>query len=950
MSRFNPVLYRLAAVALLCLAAHAFIPARADITLPVNNERQSWHLDSFLDFVTGTFDDGGVNAYVAADGSIRLINQWDLNADGWIDILLPNSHGYNEKVDLSIYWGRDRWDPAGSTQLPSDGGKAAAVADLDHDGWPDLVLVNRFNGTKSELDLWIYWGGPDGFSEERRSALPTQGAEAVALADLNGDGYSEIIVANSGLSYHVAVDSYRRSYIYWNRSGRFSATDRLELPTVHAQDVVVADLDGDGLPDVIFANQGNEADEAGLIVYYNPGEGNFTPDNRLHLPGERSSGVAVADLNRDGHPDLVVANAFRLKGREGGIYNLIETTHLNSFVYWNGPEGFDSARRTALPTVGAQAVAVGDLDGDGWADIAFAQAGAGASFIYLGGPDGFQPHRRVALPGDNHSAVSITDFDGDGHPDLILALRKSPGSFAAEVHVHRGGPDGLQSKPMHVVPSASTGGIVVADLDRNGINDLVVINRGDGPDAAGSPAYVYLGGPDGFDPARRLELPTRGSDSYLPVDLNADGHVDLFFPHNPPTIFWGGMDGIQPDKTTALSQDYAFSGRAADFNRDGYLDLVVSEWQPGREVTHIYYGGPSGFTTAHRQPFPIRSVRFHTIADLDQDGWLDVIFPNFIDEEIVIFWNSPLGFSPERQTRLPVRSAVAVEVADLNADGHLDLIVPNLFDKNPEPGKPRSFGGSPHGDTFIYWGGPEGFHPDRRTVLPSTGSADVVVADLNNNGRLDLVLTNYHEGETRSGPSYIYWNGPEGFHPDRHTRIPSHSASGALVADFNHDGLPDLFLANHSKDGNHRTDTWLYWGRPEGFSEKHRTALPGLGPHFLTAVDIGHVYHRGDSYIYTSPPYDAGAPARLHQLEWKASTPFRTGIRLQVRGADSLQALFQAPWVGPGGSDTHFDRSGEVLTLPPHPARWFQIQVELISPNSANSPILEAITLHYSRL
>ncbi|MCW5547697.1 MAG: VCBS repeat-containing protein [Opitutaceae bacterium] len=911
--------------------------------------RQIWHLERFDDFAAGTFDDGGVNAYVAADGSIRLINQWDLNADGWIDILLPNSHGYNEKVDLSIYWGRDGWSPAGRTQLPSDGGKAAAVADLDGNGWPDLVLANRFNGTKSELDLWIYWGGPDGFSAERRSALPAQGAEAVALADLNGDGHPEIIVANSGLSYHVALDSHRRSYVYWNRNGRFAAADRLELPTAHAQGVAVADLDGNGRPDVVFANQGNAAEEAGLTVYFNPGDADFSPENRRHLPGERSSGVAAADLNRDGRVDLVVANAFRLKGREGGIYNLVETTHLNSLVYWNGPDGFDPARRTALPTVGAQAVAAGDLNADGWPDLAFAQAGAGASFIYLGGPDGFQPHRRIALPGQNHSAAAIADLDGDGHNDLLLALRKTPGSFAAEVHVHRGGPGGLQTGPMLTVPAASTGGLVVADPDRDGRRDLVVINRGDGPDAAGSPAYVYPGGPDGFDPARRLELPTRGSDSYLPVDLNADGHVDLFFPHSPPTIFWGGPGGIQPDKTSTLSPDYAFSGRAADFNRDGYLDLVVSEWQPGREVTHIYYGGPGGFTTAHRQPFPIRSVRFHTIADLDRDGWIDVVFPNFIDEEIVIFWNSPLGFSLEHQTRLPVRSAVAVEVADLNADGHLDLIVPNLFDKNPEPGKPRSFGGSPHGDTFIYWGGPAGFHPDRRTVLPSTGSADAVVADLNRNGHLDLVLTNYHEGETRSGPSYIYWNGPEGFHAERHTRIPSHSASGALVADFNRDGRPDLFLANHSKDGNHRTDTWLYWGRPEGFSAAHRTALPGLGPHFLTAVDIGHVYDRGDRYTYTSAAHDAGGEAQLEQLVWEADTPFRTGIRFQVRSADSAAALAQAPWAGPDGPGTHFTRSGEAPRSPAPPARWFQLRAELTSPDSANSPVLKSVTLHHHR-
>ena len=118
----------------------------------------------------------------------------------------------------------------------------------------------------------------------------------------------------------------------------------------------------------------------------------------------------------------------------------------------------------------------------------------------------------------------------------------------------------------------------------------------------------------------------------------------------------------------------------------------------------------------------------------------------------MIFWNGANGFDNARKQSLPCAAAVSVEVADLNGDGHLELIVANLWDKNPAPGKPRSFGGSAEADTLIYWGSAGGYSAADE-VLPSVGNEDVTVADLNRDGKLDLVLTSYHAGSTRNAPS-----------------------------------------------------------------------------------------------------------------------------------------------------------------------------------------------------
>src|SRR5690606_7486409 len=140
---------------------------------------------------------------------------------------------------------------------------------------------------------------------------------------------------------------------------------------------------------------------------------------------------------------------------------------------------------------------------------------------------------------------------------------------------------------------------------------------------------------------------------------------------------------------------------------------------------------------------------------------------------------------------------------------------------------------------------------------------------------------------TRSHPSYIYWNSTEGFDPENVTMIHTNSASGALVADFNRDEWPDIFFANHSKDGNHRTDSWLYWGGSDGFSEVRRTALPGIGPHMLTVMDIGHIYDRSDHYSYTSPAHNSGKIVQVDNLTWDAEIPFETKVRFQVRSAST---------------------------------------------------------------
>ena len=909
---------------------------------------REWKTSSFLDFVDGTLTDGGANTYVGADGTVRLVNLWDLNDDGRLDLLFPSSHDHNEKVDLFIYWANSGFDPAGRTRLPSNGGRAVAIADLNRDRHPDLILVNRFNGTRSDLDSYIYWGSPAGFEPSRRTLLPTRGAEAVAAADLNGDGWPEVVFANSGLSYHVPVDRFNRSFIYWGAPSGYSPDRRTSLKTVLARDLEIADLDRDGSLDLVFAIEGNRDEESGAWIYWGDGKGDFSGRPVTRLPGERSSAVAANDLNGDGWPEVVLANRFRLRAREIEIYTIIDTVAVDSYVYWGSPEGYEADKPSRLPTVSALDVEAADLNGDQRPDLVFANGAGGASYIYWASAGGFHPHKRSALPTSEAAAVEVEDINRDGHPDLVFAQRADRLAPDDGSLIYWGSDQGFSPDRTQTLPTLNAAGIAIGDLDSDGSPDLVFANKSDGSRRV--PSLLYWGAPEGrFSREARLELGSGGADSYAAADLNRDGFPDLFLPEKPPVIYWGGRETYSPSRTSKVDSELAISGRFADFNRDGYLDLALSEWQPGHAETSLLWGGPGDFSRDNRFVFQVGGLRHHHLADLDRNGWPDLIFTSTTSREIVVYWNDPQGFDNTRKTRLPTGVAATVEVADLNGDGWLDLIVPNLFDPDPSPDKPQSFGGSPQGNTFIYWGGPQGYSPDSRQILPSIGNADVAAADLDRDGRLDLVLTSYHAGHTRSHPSTIYWNSDQGFQPDRFTRLPTHSASGVLTADFDRNGYEDILFSCHSRDGNHRNQAFLYWGGPDGFSTERRGQLPVLGPHFLSVIDIGHIYDRGDRYDFISPAFDAGPKPVFSTLAWKGDTPWRTGLEFQLRAAETRQGLDAAPWQGPQGRDSFYRTSPAGIEGLPQKARWIQYKASLISPDSANSPVLRSVSVGYGR-
>lgn len=920
------------------------------------SQGRSWTSSTFLDFVDGTLGDGGVNTYVASDGTVRLINLWDLNNDGNFDLPIACAQEHDEETETFVYWaGEDGFLPHRRTELPTDGAIGGAAGDLDKDGHVDLVLVNRFDGNQTDLDFHIYWGSRDGFNVDRRSSFPAKAAVAVSIADLNGDGWPEIVVANQGVDYHVTVDRFERSYIYWGSQHGYSANKRTPLKTTNCADVVVADVNQDTFPDIIFANEGNTLAESGAAIYLGNSQGTFSSDRRLELPGMYTSGVEVKDLDGDGFVEIILANMYRLKEKpDPPTSNRVDTYRVNSSIYWGGPSGFSPERRTDLPTLGAHAVAAGDLNGDHLPDLVFANSAEQYSFIYWNSADGFASTHRTQLFAMHAHDVAIADMNQDGYLDLTFANYANGGFFDTTSFIYWGGPEGFADAARTELPTSGASAIVIDDFNGDARHDLVFVNKIEGVSYPGgtttafaelgpTTSFIYWGDDKGeFDPARRTPFPTRrNTDGVLNSDLNADGYVDVLFPHfgSPSVIYWNGPDGFDPQKKRCLEDAEAATARTADFDRDGYLDLLLED--------SILYGKESGFSANDRYKFDTGGMK-PTLADLNRDDWVDVIAP--LQDRVVVYWNGPSGFDNQHKSELPTpgKRCIVAETADLNRDGILDLVVVSLLDyhKPLSPGDVAVLHGNPNVDALIFYGDKTGFS-NKPQPLPTIGPTDTVAADFNSDGHIDLFFSSYFGGHHRNFPGSLYWNGPQGFHADRKTEIPGFSGCGVLAADCNHDGFPELIVANHTNVGNHRSPTWVHWGSANGFHRENHTALPATGVHFFTLCDIGNVYDRSDCYDYLSPPFDAGESVRLTRLKWEAQTPFRTRISLQVRTAKTESELTSAPWCGATGQGSTFEKRNSPIPDTVKENRWIQYKAILASPSLVNTPVLQSVSIEY---
>jgi hypothetical protein len=443
----------------------------------------------------------------------------DVNADGFSDVIVGACSYDGGRGKAYLYLGgasglstSPSWDEVGEATLDNFGWSVATAGDVNGDGFSD-VIIGAYLATSWRGKAYLYMGGPVGLSASA-SWTPvgeaTSNAFGVSVAtagDVNGDGYSDVIVGafgnttNTGKAYlYLGGASGLSVSASWTASGE-TTNNYFGISVATAGDV-----NGDGYSDVIVGAYGNTTN-TGKAYLYLGGASGLSPSSSWTASGETTNdyfgrSVSTAgDVNGDGYSDVIVGG-FGKNANMGKAY-----------LYLGGANSLStSSSWTAIGEAtndyfGISVATAGDVNGDGYSDVIVGAYGnasnTGKAYLYLGGASGLSVSASWTASGEATSdrfGISVAtagDVNGDGFSDVVVGAYYNA-SLTGKAYLYLGGASGLSASPSWTASGEATSDLfggsmaTAGDVNGDGFSDVLVGAYGN--NSSTGKTYLYLGG------------------------------------------------------------------------------------------------------------------------------------------------------------------------------------------------------------------------------------------------------------------------------------------------------------------------------------------------------------------------------------------------------------------------------------------------------------------------
>jgi FG-GAP-like repeat/FG-GAP repeat len=606
--------------------------------------------------------------------------------------------------------------------------------DFNGDGLPDLAVANgartsaAVNGSVS-IFLESTTGAYFFFQSYQLSTTSTFPAQGIAVGDVNGDGKQDLVVTFSNTSSTAG-------YVVFlgNGDGTFASQGVIPIGANNMQPVL-ADFNGDGHLDMAFPSFNNSL----VYVLFGNNNGTFTLNNS-YSPGTNFGpvSIAVADFNKDGFPDMAIANFSTTSPGTGTVVS----------IYYGSSTGTFTLHSNITTTMaGSLGLSASDINGDGWPDLAVMFVPSNTSLVTgtiqlwtNNQTGGFSTQQTITGWSAQNVGIApqmvLKDINGDGFPDLVFGS-----SGGNSINIYYGSNSGIMTFA----------------------NSIIV-----GPGPTSNPANVIAGS----------FLSSTQTNQSLAVVNNATNTIDVLNPTGPQPI-QNPLAYVATNTNQNITGQKTFSAlvmlnNAEVIKNQGYGDT----WKISSSAPSVGNGTFSASPVNYTAGTTALGV---VHGDFNKDRFNDVLVSNYGSGTIQLLLNNGDGtFAAQSPISVISGNPIESAVADFNLDGNLDAATISL-----------------NGSISIFLGNGNGTFqaPFGLTATAGGNFNGLAVGDVNNDGYPDIATYGDAVSCGSHIPQMFINNTHGGFKTPTNITTASGSGNGISLADMNGDGYLDMIIA-----------------------------------------------------------------------------------------------------------------------------------------------------------